>query len=178
MNNRKIITFGIVITLLVIAVGASVSSYAYLRTQVSQTKNNAVTTLNCLSVSLSGSNDISLTNAYAISDTDGKAKTPYTFTITNNCTTSVAATISLVAQSDSTINTSYVRYAFNLSGGTVTSATLGSSSKVLASNVTLGSKASKTYQLRLWIIESATYAQAGGGKKYSGKIKVDAVPNN
>ena len=178
MSKRKIIGFCILVALLVVALGVSVSSYAYLRIQTSQVNSNVVKTLKCLSISITGSNDINLTNAYAISDEEGKATTPYTFTVKNDCTTSVSATIKLEAQSDSTINNNYIRYTFNESSGTVTPATLGSSSKTLATNVTLGNMASKTYDLRLWIIESATYAQAGGGKKYSGKIKIEAVPNN
>lgn len=179
MSKRKIIGFCILVALLVVALGVSVSSYAYLRIQTSQINSNVVKTLDCLSISITGSNDINLTNAYAISDTEGKATTPYTFTVKNNCTTSVSATIKLEAQSDSTIDNKYIKYTFNeSSSGTGMSYILGSSSKTLATNVTLGNKASKTYALRLWIDKDATYDKAGNGRKYSGKIKIEAVPNN
>ena len=178
MSKRKIIGFCILVALLVVALGVSVSSYAYLRIQTSQVNSNVVKTLKCLSISITGSNDINLTNAYAISDEEGKATTPYTFTVKNDCTTSVVATIKLKSQSNSTLDYQYIKYAFNnILEDNQTVAILNEETKILATNIILDSEASKTYELRLWVDEDTTW-ENGKDKIYSGKIEIDAVPNN
>jgi hypothetical protein len=178
MSKRKIIGLCILVVLFTVVLGVTVSSYAYLRIQTTQSNSNTVKTLECLSVSITGNNEINLTNAYAISDDKGKETTPYTFTVKNDCTTSVIATIKLKAQSTSTLGYQYIKYAFNnTQESNQTVAILNEETKILASNVVLDNKASKTYELRLWIDEDTTW-ENGKDKIYSGKIEVEAVPNN
>ncbi len=178
MSKRKIISFCILVVLLIVVLGVTVSSYAYLRTQTSQSNSNIIKTLECLSVSITGNNEINLINAYAISDEEGKATTPYTFTVKNDCTTSVVATIKLKSQSNSTLDYQYIKYAFNNTlEDNQTVAILNEETKILASNVILDNEASKTYELRLWIDEDTTW-ENGKDKIYSGKIEIEAVPNN
>lgn len=165
------------IVLLLVIVGIGCASYGYLRIKRGQTNSNVVSTLACLDISLEDEQgDINLQSAYAISDDDGKKLTPFTFTLKNNCDTPVEAAINLEKQSSSTINTDYIRYAFNEVSETITPVTLSSDNKELVTNVRLEAGSPISYELRLWILESATFTQAGGNQKYEGKIVVTATP--
>lgn len=175
MKNK--IVLNTLIVLLLVVVGIGCASYGYLRIKKGQTNSNVVSTLACLDISLEDEkNDINLQSAYAISDEEGKRLTPFTFTLTNNCDTPVKAVINLEKQSSSTINTNYIRYGFNEVGSTILPATLSSDNKELATEVRLEAGAPISYELRLWILESATFTEAGGNQKYEGKIVVTASP--
>ena len=52
---------------------------------------------------------ISLTNAYAVSDLEGLKGEPYSFTITNNCTTPVVVDVNVESLSTSTLPINYVK---------------------------------------------------------------------
>ena len=92
MKNNKIIIFYII----VILISISSITYAFIRFTKSQTKQNNFKSLTCLNITLpKEENDINLENEYPISDTEGKGKKPYKFTVKNTCETAIDITVNL-----------------------------------------------------------------------------------
>ena len=83
MKKNIIITQSIIIVTILIITRAS---YAAFQKTFASENENQITATNCLSVSVNnGSNTISLANTYPMNDEKGLSRTPYSFTITNNC---------------------------------------------------------------------------------------------
>ena len=78
-DNKKLkIYISILITIIIIA-GVS---YAYFFLRKEQTNENIIGTRTCLNSSLTEQNtEISLTDAFPISDEDGLKQTPFTFSV-------------------------------------------------------------------------------------------------
>lgn len=182
----------VVITILMLITITIGTSYSYYSVSDVQTDSNAVSTA-CFKVDFADQDSISLSNAYPISEATALTQTPYQFTITNGCTSDnsskdISFDISLNTLVDpvSTL-TSSIRYKLVEVGGTsfdsamLTSAeayTLGDTIKsdegidasYLLASGTLVAGASKTYQLYLWIDESATLEVAN--QTFTGKVLV------
>ena len=121
---------------------------------------------------------ISLTNSYPLSDTDGLASDPYTFTITNTGTLDAYYTVSLLDDdemiaadncSENQLNKDYIKYTLNDN-------TIHNYSEIVAAGGQIDSgmlapSESKTYTLRLWLREDAGNDVLG--KHYHGKIVVN-----
>ena len=83
--------------MLLVAIGIT---YAYWLITKNQTGENVISSA-CLDISLTEEeNDITLTNQFPLSDEDGAALTPYTFTVTNNCNTSIDYQVALESIGD------------------------------------------------------------------------------
>ena len=96
-DNKKIIISSIlgVIALCIITLSLT---YAYWQINKNQTGENVVNT-DCFNIEFVGENDINLPKAYPMKDEElekfiGSA-TPYTFTITNKCSSLATATINM-----------------------------------------------------------------------------------
>lgn len=181
-NSYKIALSVITIMILItITIGTSYSFYSVSDTQTDP--NSLATT--CFDISFNGSNAITLRGdgkyAYPMSESTATAadKTPYTFTITNTCSTANANgginyDVSLNTLVGKTSNlTSSLRYKLNKTAPTAvngTSAMLSSLDDKLAANIkssydvtdsynlisgTLAPNESVTYDLYLWIDENA-----------------------
>jgi len=123
-------------------------------------------------------NAIRLMNAYPMSDEEGQALTPYTFTLTNNGTLKEYYKISLVADTKQQASCSgceflspdKLRYSLKING-------VEGSAKAVREITTLDSgevspNQTINYELRLWLRSEATIEEEN--KYYFGKIKVDA----
>ncbi len=161
MNKKKKIILTIVILLVTITVIGV--SYAYWILSFSSVNPNKVAT-SCLSLSLTNEkNDINLTKAYPISDTEGKKLTPYSFTITNTCDLFLSYTVNLEVLNDSTMPYKYIKAMVNNEAitnlndleDTTTTLDNTSTSKILAKG-TLGTDDSADYNIRLWMDEDVT----------------------
>jgi len=165
-------------------------SYAYLRSTITQSSQNEVSTLNCLSISMSDiTSAITLTNAYPISDEKGLMTTPYSFTITNNCATPVAVQINLESLNiENKLATNYVKFNLDNGVGHITNllssqptktATISGATSNNLDGIFLSAAgtedSSMNFNLRLWVNEATTLAQ-GSGKTYQGKIVAVASP--
>lgn len=164
----------------------STGTYAYLRKTLTQSGQNDIGTLSCLDIDLTNiTNGINLTGEYPVSDAEGKTKTPYTFRITNNCSSDVSATINLESLSGNTLLNTYLKASINEVGSVPIVVELGSLNEVDAtitgatSNTLLDfdidGNATIDYELRLWIKESITKEQ-GANKSYTGKIVIAGSP--
>lgn len=182
VSNKKIIILLIISILIVIASTVGIT-FAYLSISATQTTANTFET-SCFKVTFADSNTISLNTAgkyvYPMSESTALSKlTPYTFTITNGCTSansagSVNYVITLSSLTGTTSNLKpYLKYKLNKTNsptltGTATSlttttytlptqtiSTYGIDTTYQLGTGTLAAGASATYNLYLWIDESA-----------------------
>jgi len=122
-------------------------------------------------------NAIRLMNAYPMSDEEGQALTPYTFSLTNIGTLKEHYKISLVTDTKQQASCSgcefltpaKLRYSLNINGIVGTSKTLSEITTLDSGE--LSANQTKNYELRLWLRSEATIEEEN--KYYYGKIKVD-----
>lgn len=198
MRNGYKITLGVItiMILITISIGTSYSFYSVSDTQTSP--NSLATT--CFEISYNGSNAINLTGdgkyAYPMSETVATAKTPYTFTIKNTCTSANASgginyDVSINTLTGETSNlTPSLRYKLDKTAPAIangTSAMLSSLTDKLGANIKASYNVSKSYNLVSGVLapnESVTYnlylwidENAGNevmGNTFNGKILVYA----
>ena len=92
---------------LIILLGIGVS-YSMWNISVSQDTNNTAYT-ECFDLSITNKeNNISLNNAYPISNDKGKSLTPFIFTVTNTCDITAEYSVNLEILKDSTLSSKFV----------------------------------------------------------------------
>ena len=182
MKNKKIllIALGILLSLSFL-VGVS---YAYYMVTASQTNKNRLAS-SCISISLTNEkNDITLNNAYPITDSEGKKLTPYQFTITNTCDIFISYNVNLEMLEGTDLSTDYIKTMINSEAPAVlsildsASTTIDKSteSRTLAQG-SLGSNDSVDYSLRLWMDENTPLNDETQDKSLISKIVVVAQPS-
>ena len=180
-NKKTIITITSMVAVLLVIIGVT---YAYWLVTKTQTNDNLIST-GCLDISLTGEkNDIELQDQFPLSDEDGMKLTPYEFTVTNNCTTSVDYQVNLesIGDSASAIKANAIKVALDdnvrlLSIGGTNEPTVSGAyeSNTLVYGTLAGSSEETeedtvTYELRIWIDEDAPISEQN--KTYAGKISV------
>ena len=180
-HNKFILIFlGILLTLSVL-VGIS---YAYYMVTASQTNKNRLAS-SCISISLTNEkNDITLNNAYPITDSEGKKLTPYQFTITNTCNIFISYNVNLEMLEGTDLSTDYIKTMVNseapyiLSSLDSASTTIDKSteSRTLAQG-SLGSGDSVDYALKIWMDENTPLNNDTQDKSLISKIVVVAQPS-
>src|SRR5574344_87823 len=175
----------IYVSLLIVVLLVMGLSYAYYRLSVTQASQNDISGLTCFNTTLTDKTSaISLTDAYPIPDSEGYTTAPYTFTLTNNCNQYLTITIGIESLTTSTITSDHIKAAVTDEGVTPTTGLLltsqatgealnGGTTYVLYSS-TIKANASKSFDLRLWLNEATTAAEASG-KIYNGKIVVTST---
>ena len=174
-SNKKTLTA--ILILLVMCTGISIS-YAFFKVASSNNNANTNVTINgaalCMSLQLSSDN-ITISNEYAVPISDSKALSTDTYktsvTITNNCSTSQSFNLLLVPNGSNTMPIKALKYALVEEGVTPTSGTLITNKYLLDSTIqkqllaiknetlkngfSVGSgtvsSGTKTYSLYLWI---------------------------
>ena len=171
-------------TIAIVVIAATSVTYAYLSYNATQTDENIVTT-SCFDISYSDSDSISLNSngnyAYPMSEDSANRLTPYSFTITNTCTTTnstdpinYVVTLNTLTSSPSTIELSKVRYRLDMTNPTSSTGTSALMSEAATYDLSAAIKSSEgidtsytlvegtlapgesvTYNLRLWIDETA-----------------------
>ena len=138
-TNKKILL--IITFLLIMCTGISIS-YAFFKVASSNNNANTNVTINgaalCMSLQLN-SNNITISNEYAVPISDSKALSSDTYktsvTITNNCNTSQSFNLLLVPNSSNTMPIKALKYALVEEGITPTSGTLISNEYLLDSTI-------------------------------------------
>lgn len=201
MRSGYKITLGVltIMILVTITIGTSYSYYSVASTQ--ESPNELTTT--CFDVSFTDSNSISLNAdgnyAYPMSEANALAKlTPYTFTITNTCTTQNATnpvnyvvTLNTLTSAPSSLALTNLRYKLNKTAPSTVNGTssilsnapvydlgiakndanandINTSYNLLSGELAPGESA--TYNLYLWIDESA--GNEVMGQTFNGRILV------
>ncbi len=185
-NKKTIIAIISVVAVILVLIGVT---YAYWLVTKEQQGENVISSA-CLDISLNGSGDINLPNQYPMSDEDGMETTPYTFTITNNCTTSIEFHLNLesIGESATAISASAIKAAINTNKPKRLYEYVGAEptlSEAYESYTLLyGELAGKsddttedevTYNLRLWIDKDAPISEAN--KTFTSKITVSVGQN-
>ncbi len=186
-NDKKI---KIYVTLLITVICIIGVSYAYFRLVLSQKDNNSLASRTCFSTTLTEqTSKIALTDVYPVTDEEGIKGTPYTFTIKNNCTGYVKATITIDSEYRTQTSTTYLKDDYvkvNLSKSDVLTQGnmhLGNQELVDLDNsrkgyklleIKMGPNQELTYDLRIWL-DADTNIEQGLNKKWEGKIVVATV---
>ena len=170
--------------ILIILLGIGVS-YSMWNISVSQDTNNTAYT-ECFDLSITNKkNNISLDNAYPISNDKGKSLTPYTFTITNTCDITAKYSVDLEVLNNSTLSSKFIDVMFE--GNINLLSSYDSTDKVNTSSIEsrkfttgiLKSRESKDYSLRLWIDYNTTLEDLNNEvKSFKSKIVVVGKPIN
>ena len=180
---RKIYSIPLlIITLLLIASIIIGTSYSLWIKTNNQKDENVVTT-SCFSSTFTEESTINLKNAMPISDTSGLKKTPYTFTLKNNCDVNLKINISLDVLNTSTMTSNSIKVALKSSNIFMTNATLLTNlSKKTTPDIKnakeaytlgedfLGKNATKTYSIWAWMDENVGNEEQG--KIFNSKIVV------
>lgn len=171
MEQKKKLIFGLIITILVL----SGITFALWPTARVQKTTNVVNTSCFATTFIEKTSAINLDNAYPITDAEGKQLDPYIFTITNTCTADARYAINLDIDEQTTISLDNIKVEINeeyplaltdyiVTTPTITNAThsymltTGTLSAASAKNASDGGKA--TYELRMWLDEAMTTAEA------------------
>ena len=181
-----------IIVLLMVGCFMTYQSYALYVANLSGNDNNL--NVGCFAIEFSeSSTSISLDNTYPISDTKGLTIAPYTFTITNKCTTDASYSVILSSLTTNGIDDSNIKYVIYentkpTSGTLLTSATSYTDTSNLANvknrknsyqvatgglkgaSEENGTGGSKTYNLILWLDEAT--GNDAMGKTFSASVNV------
>ena len=182
-NKKKVIITLSVVVLLLFVIGIS---YALWYFNLKQTGINKIAG-SCFNLSLTNEkNDINLTDAYPITNEEGKKLTPYSFTITNTCDLFASYTVNLEVLENNTLPIKYISSMINnesiikLSELEDAKTTIDGSvtSKILAKG-SLGSGDSVDYNLRLWMSEDVTPEDTDAmNKNFKSKVVVTTSISN
>ena len=181
-NKKTVITVTSIVAILLVIIGVT---YAYWLVTKTQTNENIIST-GCLDISLSGEkNDIELQEQFPMSDIDGMKLTPYEFTVTNNCTTSVDFQVNLESIGDSSnaikasaikavIDEKTPRKLYEYVGAEPTFSGAYESYTLLYGTLASASEETEedtvTYKLRIWLDEDAPISEQN--KSFRSKISV------
>ena len=175
MRNKRIVILIILILISIITLIGS--SYALLTKSFKGDKLSMQ--VGTLKVDFTEGNAINMNNTIPMSDTDGLATTPYTFTITNSGTIDAYYTVSNEEDSSNTLDTTYLKMKITsddgYDSGIVTLKSLGSKTYRIIDEKILKTNKSITYKLYLWIS-----GEAGNDiqdKTYKSKIVVNSTSN-
>ena len=182
--TKKNIIFLSISLVLIILLGIGVS-YSMWNISVSQDTNNTAYT-ECFDLSVTNKeNNISLENAYPISNDKGKRLTPFTFTVTNTCDITTEYSVNLEVLNTSTLSSKFIDVMFE--GNINLLSSYDSADKVNTSSIEsrklttgiLKSQESKDYSLRLWIDYNTTLEDLDNEiKSFKSKIVVVGKPIN
>ncbi len=181
--KKKETVIGIIsiVALVLVVIGIT---FAYWLVTDKQEGENEITVA-CLDISLNGENDITLPNQLPMKDKDGLTTTPYTFTVTNNCKTSIDYQINLESIGDeaTSITANAIKVVLDenephlLSEKINTEPTLDDAyeSYTLVRGTLAGAsdettEDEATYDLRLWLDKNAPVSERD--KTYRSKITV------
>ncbi len=155
------------------------SSYALWVFNVSQESTNIVQS-DCFEITLTDNNPIGLAASFPLRDSDGVQTTPYTFTIKNICNHPADFQINLETLNTSTIDEQFIKADLNghiteyNAAESVEPTIEGAKNAVMLYEDTLAVNGEKTYNLRIWVNETATQEDVEN-KSYSSKISVKSV---
>lgn len=185
-DNKKAIVL-LILLLMSVCIGIS---YAYWRLTLVQGNSNEAAS-SCFKITFKEeSNAINLSAAYPISDKEGRALTPYTFTITNECEDFAKYQINLEVLEDTTLSSEYIKVLLNeendqvLTEKEVVEKTLeNANTSYKLKTGYLDSKESVTYNLRLWMDYDTPAIEETMNKVFASKITITAtyapsIPSN
>ena len=154
LKSKNRVLLVLILDFLIVIVAFSVSIFSFAQ---KGTKDNVVN-FGSLALTLSEGTEISLSDTYPMTDSEGVALTGYSFTLENTGTANATYSIYLdnvaVDSSDTKLDDKYVKYALVKNSSTATAkylTSLGSDKARAIDTGTLNSRAKNTYNLKLWV---------------------------
>ena len=174
--------FKIALITIITIVSASSLTFGFFYIGKSQSGTSGMTTKNCFDMGFSDSNSINLQKAMPISDEDGQALTPYTFTITNKCSEAsnyyVILNIKTGSLSENFVDLTYddgeVTRISSLPLNTVIDKPTGYDRAYIISRGTLEQGKDQTHYIRMWLDKDTTYDDVKGGS-WEAQVQVVSV---
>ena len=185
-KNMKKRVLVISIVLIILCISGIGVTYSLWNISISQDSVNMATT-KCFNVEItSQNNNISLENAFPITNEKGKKLTPFSFTITNTCDIFASYTVSLESLKETTLASKFLNAMINneeikkLSDYEVTdTVNTGSIESHILAKGSLGSGDSEDYTLRVWIDYDTTMEDLDNKtKNFKSKVVVKAEPSS
>jgi hypothetical protein len=185
-SKKRNIVLSVIAILLTISIIIGIS-YAYWVARVTQSSSNIVNS-DCLNLTLTDQNPITLEKAYPLSDSEAQELTPYTFTVTNTCNLSVTYDVTLeIMDETDRLASKYIALQVDdeakrlLSRYSEVTPTYKDETytAVEARGIKTGTLAggeSITYSIRLWMDESVT-SEDSMNKFFTSKISINAAFN-
>ena len=176
-NNKMAIVLLVLIGFFLIIGG----SYALWVIKVAQTNANVILS-DCFKVTLKEDSEaIHLEKTYPLTDEEGKALTPYVFTVTNSCSSYAKYDVRLEILEETTIGLEYIKVALNneepvlLSELTDTLEEKEGVSKILYLKTDyLDKNKEDSYEFRMWVDEKVTMEDPVANKTIKAKINIEA----
>lgn len=154
LKSKNRVLLVLILAFLIVIVAFSVSIFSFAQ---KGTKDNVVN-FGSLALTLSEGTEISLSDTYPMTDSEGVALTGYSFTLENTGTANATYSIYLdnvaIDSSDTKLDDKYVKYALVKNSSTATAkylTSLGSDKARAIDTGTLNSRAKNTYNLKLWV---------------------------
>ena len=151
------------------------TSYAFL-SQVITSKKTVEVTAGTFVINFKEKNTIDLKNAVPMTDQEGMNTESYVFSVNNTGSLDAKYDISLEENSSNTLDRKYVKYSIKEGDGEWSSPALLSTGLNLKTGRSLGSGATDSYEIKIWLDEAATNEVQG--KTYGAKVVVSAVQTN
>ena len=169
-NKKKIIIGIIVLAISLIGISLINSTYSLFYHEDTASNTDAYSTGLLSIIASSKGENISLSNALPMSDSEGEATTPYTFTIKNIGNLDYEFNVKLLSTGDSstTIDSRYIKVKVD-DGSLATLSSLTSS--IIKSDVTLAAGESIDISIRVWLSSDTPNTQIG--KVFNSKIVTD-----
>ena len=169
-NKKKIIIGIIVLAISLIGISLINSTYSLFYHEDTASNTDAYSTGLLSIIASSKGENISLSNALPMSDSEGEATTPYTFTIKNIGNLDYEFNVKLLSTGDSstTIDSRYIKVKVD-DGSPATLSSLTSS--IIKSDVTLAAGESIDISIRVWLSSDTPNTQIG--KVFNSKIVTD-----
>ena len=174
--------FKIALITIITIVSASSLTFGFFYIGKSQSGTSGMTTKNCFDMGFSDSNSINLQKAMPISDEDGQALTPYTFTITNKCSEAsnyyVILNIKTGSLSENFVDLTYdegtITRISSFTQNTVIEKPTGYDRSYIISRGTLEQNKDQTHRIRMWLDKDTTYNNVKGGT-WEAQVQVVSV---
>ena len=169
-NKKKIIIGIIVLAISLIGISLINSTYSLFYHEDTAANTDAYSTGLLSIIASSKGENISLSNALPMSDSEGEVTTPYTFTIKNIGNLDYKFNVKLLSTGDSstTIDSRYIKVKVD-DGSPATLSSLTSS--IIKSDVTLAAGESIDISIRVWLSSDTPNTQIG--KVFNSKIVTD-----
>lgn len=169
-NKKKIIIGVIVLAISLIGISLINSTYSLFYHEDTASNTDAYSTGLLSIIASSKGENISLSNALPMSDSEGEVTTPYTFTIKNIGNLDYKFNVKLLSTGDSstTIDSRYIKVKVD-DGSPATLSSLTSS--IIKSDVTLAAGESIDISIRVWLSNDTPNTQIG--KVFNSKIVTD-----
>lgn len=187
-ENKKKVAIIVVVILLITGVVIGVS-YAWWTSTAVQESVNKITS-DCLELKIvEDKNEINLTSAYPVRDSEIGNLIPYEFTVQNTCNLDVEYNVYLEILKNE-LASQYIDVSLNNESKRVLESLEENKepllketveARTLAKKKRLNAKESVTYKLKLWIDESVTLEDNIQNKNFEGKVVIDgsiAEPEN